>query len=240
MSQETESSRGIRDRLVGEVIAEGRAAQTASDVLDEAAVGVMGINRTDGRCLEIMERSGGLTAGRLASESGLTTGAVTAVLDRLEQAGYVRRVRDEQDRRRVLVELTPEGHALGGEIYRPLADMARAVLETYTEDHLIAIRDYLRAVRELNSEMARRLQGSSWLGDLEGLKGELRSIKRELKELVRREFTEPARQAKRELKEPLLRAKQELKAQADAVKRDAKARKREAKGALRPRRSGDS
>ncbi|HZD79103.1 MAG TPA: MarR family transcriptional regulator, partial [Actinomycetota bacterium] len=72
------------------MIAEGRAAQTASDVLDEAAVGVMGINRTDGRCLEIMERSGGLTAGRLASESGLTTGAVTAVLDRLEQAGYVR------------------------------------------------------------------------------------------------------------------------------------------------------
>ena len=52
------------------------------------------INRTDGRCLDIVENQGPLTAGRLAELSGLTSAAVTAVLDRMERAGYARRVRD--------------------------------------------------------------------------------------------------------------------------------------------------
>ena len=68
---------------------------------------LLGLNRTDTRCLDIIERLDGVSAGRLASEAGLSTGAVTTVLDRLERAGYARRVPDPGDRRRVLVELTP-------------------------------------------------------------------------------------------------------------------------------------
>ncbi|MGH3128797.1 MAG: MarR family transcriptional regulator [Gaiellaceae bacterium] len=65
------------------------------------------MNRTDLRCLNIIENNGAMTAGRLAELSGLTTAAVTSVLDRLERAGYARRVRDQPDRRQVMVEVTP-------------------------------------------------------------------------------------------------------------------------------------
>jgi DNA-binding MarR family transcriptional regulator len=55
----------------------------------------LGINRTDLRCLNIVDNQGPMTAGRLAELSGLTTAAVTTVLDRLERAGYARRVRNQ-------------------------------------------------------------------------------------------------------------------------------------------------
>ena len=60
------------------------------------------------RCLDLIGRLGPMTAGRLAEESGLTTGAVTFILDRLEEAGMVTRRRDTEDRRRVWVEIVPE------------------------------------------------------------------------------------------------------------------------------------
>ena len=65
-----------------------RAAQAPIDQLDDAACRALGINRTDGRCLDIIDREGPVPAGRLAEASGLTTAAVTAVIDRLEKAGY--------------------------------------------------------------------------------------------------------------------------------------------------------
>ena len=60
-----------------------------------------------------------ITAGELAAEAGLTTGAVTAVIDRLERAGYARRVRDDEDRRRIKVEVTPKLERLAGAALRP-------------------------------------------------------------------------------------------------------------------------
>lgn len=85
---------------------EVRAGQRATDAVDEAVTELFGVNRTDARCMDILEHHGRMTAGQLASLSGLSTGAVTAVVDRLERAGYARRVPDPSDRRRVLLELT--------------------------------------------------------------------------------------------------------------------------------------
>src|SRR5690348_11776952 len=66
----------------------------------------MGLSGTDHKCLELVLRSAEpITAGRIAQLSGLSTGAVTGVIDRLEQRGFVRRVRDPHDRRKVLVEV---------------------------------------------------------------------------------------------------------------------------------------
>lgn len=70
----------------------------------------MGLSATDEKCLDLaMRAEGPLTAGRIAELSGLSTGAVTGVIDRLERAGFVRRVRDPHDRRKVLVEVTASG-----------------------------------------------------------------------------------------------------------------------------------
>ena len=67
-----------------------------------------GLSESDVEALEVLLDTGAATAGRLSELMGLTTGAVTRVIDRLEQAGYVRRVPDPADRRRVIVELVPE------------------------------------------------------------------------------------------------------------------------------------
>src|SRR3974390_3666362 len=79
----------------------------ASD-FDERVAKKLKLGRTDIRFLGLIGRLGPLTAGRLAEESGLTTGAVTFILDRLEEAGMVTRRRDTEDRRRAWVETVPE------------------------------------------------------------------------------------------------------------------------------------
>jgi DNA-binding MarR family transcriptional regulator len=93
--------------------------------------------------MEVLERVGQLTAGEISRETGLTSGAVTAMLDRLEQAGYVRRLRDPADRRRVLVELTDKARERAAEVFGPLADLM-VEFDRYTDDELILIRDFLR------------------------------------------------------------------------------------------------
>jgi DNA-binding MarR family transcriptional regulator len=76
-------SRDMREGLIREVAEAIRAYGSAQDLLDEAAAERLGINRTDARVLDVLERSGQLAAGAIATESGLTTGAVTTLLDRL-------------------------------------------------------------------------------------------------------------------------------------------------------------
>ena len=100
--------RKTKAELIVELLAAVRANQNATDQMDDAAARGMGVNRTDARCLDTIEQFGPITAGRLAEAAGLTTGAVTAVIDRLVAKGYLRRVADPNDRRRVMVEATEE------------------------------------------------------------------------------------------------------------------------------------
>jgi DNA-binding MarR family transcriptional regulator len=132
---------------------EVRAGQTAVDTMDEAAAKALGINRTDGRCLDIIDREGPLTAGRLAERAHLTTAAVTTVLDRLERVGYARRVRDESDRRRVLVEVTPLLRERAEEIWG-VQEQATNPLERYTKEELQLLLDFHRMAREWNENRA--------------------------------------------------------------------------------------
>src|ERR671932_2430246 len=93
--------------LFTELLSEVRMSHNATDRFDQAVADALGVNRTDMRCIDVLEREGPVTAGRLAEATGLTTGAITTVIDRLERAGMARRTRDPDDRRRVLVELDP-------------------------------------------------------------------------------------------------------------------------------------
>jgi DNA-binding MarR family transcriptional regulator len=151
-------SRENRGKLIEDLIYEIRASQTATDAFDDIACAALGINRTDARCLDILEREGQITAGRLAELSGLTTAAVTAVLDRLEQAGYGRRVRDETDRRRVLVELTPLMTERAEKIWGPLGEEARRTLSRLSLEQLGMLRDFFRAGRRMNEEHIERVK----------------------------------------------------------------------------------
>ena len=154
--QEIRMSRDSKDKLIAEVADEVRRHQTAQDAFDDVAAGFMGINRTDLRCMDIVDRAGQVTAGALARESGLSSGAVTTVIDRLEAAGYVRRVRDETDRRRVLVELTDEARRRAWEVWGPIAEEAGRLFAAYDEEQLRFILDFMGgAVEFLERHRAR-------------------------------------------------------------------------------------
>ncbi|MEY2443046.1 MAG: hypothetical protein QOJ46_2472 [bacterium] len=146
-------SRQTKRELIAELADEVRAGQVAVDLMDDAACHAMGINRTDGRCMDIIDREGPVPAGRLAEASGLTTAAVTAVIDRLAKAGYARRLDDANDRRRVLVELTPLARERAGVIWGPLAELHEA-LSRYTVEELTLLRDFAKMGREYNEQRA--------------------------------------------------------------------------------------
>lgn len=95
-----------------------RRNQVLTQMLDEAAAEYLGINTTDGRAIDVIDQAGGrIAAGDLARELRLSTGAVTTIVDRLEKAGYARRVADPDDRRRVLIEVTPKVGRMSDDIY---------------------------------------------------------------------------------------------------------------------------
>lgn len=149
-----------------------RRTQVLTQMLDEAAAEHLGINTTDGRAIDLIDQAGGrMTAGDLARELRLSTGAVTAIVDRLEKAGYARRVADPDDRRRVLVELTPKVHRMSEDIYGPPSDAVKwAVGFTDTEIDLFVrfqeqslewLEQHLAHAEELNARkpVKRRLRG---------------------------------------------------------------------------------
>jgi DNA-binding MarR family transcriptional regulator len=136
-----------------------RALQRAVDHYDELVASRLEINRSDLRCLDLLHQSGTMTAGQLAAGSGLTSGATTRMLDRLEQAGYLRRRSDRGDRRRVLVELTPRARALAGELYGSLEDAA-AGLSRYSPDQLALLREFLEGGRRMYEQRAAHLQAT--------------------------------------------------------------------------------
>lgn len=147
-----------RRSLIEEASLAVRMHQNAMEEVDEAAAEYLGINRTDARCLDIIDQHGHLTAGELARESGLTTGAVTALLDRLEERGYVRRVRDKSDRRLVIVEMTEKARRRAWEVFGPIAEEGFTELDRFTDEELTFIRDFMSVGREILIGHASRIR----------------------------------------------------------------------------------
>ena len=147
-----------REQLITEVREAFRLNGQAGDAMDQAASEFLGIHRTDARLLDVLQMRGRLSAGELAKAGQLSPGALTAALDRLERAGYVRRVRDENDRRRVLVEITDQLEQLTWELYGPLAASGDAMLRDLTEEHLTIMRDVMREAARLQMKQADRVR----------------------------------------------------------------------------------
>jgi DNA-binding MarR family transcriptional regulator len=121
----------------------------AATEFDDGVAKKLKLSRTDMRCLELVAGHGPLTAGRLAEESGLTTGAVTFILDRLEEAGMVTRRRDTEDRRRVWVEIVPVAQERLQGLQQPVAEEMRQVAQRFKADELAIVRDFMRQAKEV-------------------------------------------------------------------------------------------
>ena len=117
------------------------------DAVGQRFADVHGLNRTDVRALvaimDAARRGEALTAGRLGEAVDLRSASVTALVDRLEKVGHVRRVRDPEDRRRVALEMSESAMAAGAEHFGGLARDLAAAMEGYTDDELAVVRRWL-------------------------------------------------------------------------------------------------
>jgi len=148
-----------KKELIGELITEFRAAGNQDSAFDNLAAERLGLNRTDLHAMNIIENSGGLTAGELAKQAGLTTGAVTGVVDRLERAGYATRVSDLADRRRVQVEATPGWYRRANKIWGPMAsDWTARLGSRFTAEELEGVIEFLRTTSEIGREHLERVR----------------------------------------------------------------------------------
>ncbi|MBR1267424.1 MarR family transcriptional regulator [Bradyrhizobium sp. AUGA SZCCT0222] len=110
---------------------------TAQGVLfGQTVANVAGISGSDLECLDFLNLEGRVTAGRLAEVTGLTTGAITGVVDRLEKAGFVRRERDAADRRKVFIVTVPDNVAQIGRFYVPMQEAMYKLWGSYSDAEL--------------------------------------------------------------------------------------------------------
>ena len=145
-----DSSDRNRRRLESEFLLALRSAGAVMQLLGAASAELIGINVTDLNCLTILALTDRMTAGELARATGLTTASITGVLDRLEEAGFVRRERDPHDRRRVVIALNAErGLRDVAPVFAPVIEAWRATAAQYTDEQLTLILGFQRQLEQL-------------------------------------------------------------------------------------------
>lgn len=135
-------SRRSRADVVAGLMRAWRRARLQTDLLDDTAFYKIGINRTDGRCLDALSE-GPMTATALAQACGISQNALTSVVDRLAARGLVERVRDAADRRRVTVRLTPLADHISAQLYGPVVRFSLQQFEEYSTDELALIEGFI-------------------------------------------------------------------------------------------------
>jgi DNA-binding MarR family transcriptional regulator len=142
---------------LGEIV--GRELSTAIVVFHEAVGRKLGLSATERKLLDVLMRTGPSTAGQLAEHTGLTSGAITGIVNRLAHAGYVRRDANPADRRSVIVSrrASPRLDRVGPEIFGPLGQAITDLSGKYTQAELGAIASYLTGLTEILREQTERI-----------------------------------------------------------------------------------
>jgi DNA-binding MarR family transcriptional regulator len=159
------SSGDAGDRLTQAVLRATRKVSSQAALFSQAVADRIGLATIDVESLEVLSDEGPVTVGRLAQWTGLTTGAATRMIDRLEQAGYVRRVADPTDRRRVLVEPVAQRMASLAAIHDSIERAQRDVIARFSDEQLLAIADFLEASIGVARQEAVKMRAS---GDARG------------------------------------------------------------------------
>jgi DNA-binding MarR family transcriptional regulator len=135
-----------REELIGAVLHESRRSATRTVVFHAAIADRLGLNASDHKCADLIcNETGPITAGRLAEITGLSTGAITGVVDRLEKAGFVSRVPDANDRRRVVVQGVEHGKAPDlRHLFVPMMEGMAVICESYTDEQLRLIVGFMQ------------------------------------------------------------------------------------------------
>ena len=140
-----------------------RMLSTQAIMLHQAVADTLKLNITDYKCMDLIARLGPMTAGKLAEESGLTTGAITGVVDRLEKAGYAKRTDNPNDRRSIIIELTldkKKQKEYEG-IFLPLERKLEKQASSYTSQELSRFIEFIQRTAEILREETIRLTKKS-------------------------------------------------------------------------------
>ena len=146
-----------RRELLAEVNAEAPRQAGATVRLSIAIAHQLRMPLADVQCMGLLA-AGPSAPSDLAAQLGLTTGAMTKVLDRLQQAGYVTRAADPSDRRRIIIAANPSGLAELGDAYGPMGEKIGRHLASYSAAELQTVLDFMRAGREAADEEISRIR----------------------------------------------------------------------------------
>jgi DNA-binding MarR family transcriptional regulator len=153
------SNQGDRSTVLAAVLREVRRMTAQSVLISEAVSARFGLSSSDLECLDLALLSGGATAGEFAKVTGLTTGAITGVIDRLEQAGFVRREKHPTDRRKVVVRARTAMTRRIAPLYDSLQREMTALWSSYSDEQLAVILDFLHRSCDLAVQEIAKLQG---------------------------------------------------------------------------------
>ena len=135
---------------------------TETIMFHQSVADVLGLHITDHKCIDLIRQYGAMPAGRIAELTGLTTGAVTGIIDRLEKAGYVRRANDPKDRRRTIVEpiRNKKWERKIEAVFIPFHERMHKLLSSYSDSELAFLLDVLTKSIEQTREESKKLRTS--------------------------------------------------------------------------------
>jgi DNA-binding MarR family transcriptional regulator len=160
----TRSPTGRRAELLEQLAMAGRASSVATVMFHTTVAAKQGLSASEEKALDLLERSGPLTAGELARRSGLAPASVTGLINRLEQKGFARRIQNPSDRRSILVEVDVE--RMYARVAPLFANWVRSLEELYagySDEQLEVILHFLTEAARRQQEATTRLTGDEEL-----------------------------------------------------------------------------
>ena len=148
MATKTTSQEG-KQALAGRLMLALRRSSAAGVLHGQTIARRVGVNSTDLECLDLILMSGPSTAGEIARHTGLTSGAVTGLIDRLERLGLVERTADPADRRKVLVRVREDKIGPIAALYAPLEKAMQSLLAGYSREELKVLIDFAERSSDL-------------------------------------------------------------------------------------------
>jgi len=147
-----------KEQLLGTLMIELRNHSTLTIMFHQVIASQLGLNPTDHKCLEMILKNEPVTAGRIAEFTGLTTGAVTGVIDRLEKVGFVNRQQDPNDRRRIIIQVNKQkAEESIHPLLDPFAEQISNLLANYNAEQLEFLTKFFNEVNEVLDKETKKL-----------------------------------------------------------------------------------
>ncbi len=138
----------------------GREMSVQTIMFHSAVAECLGLNATDHRCFDYILRMGGVTAGQLSRETGLTSGAITGVIDRLEKAGFARRQADPKDRRKVIIMPRPERLPELQKLFAPLSRSMGQMMSHFSDREAEVLVDFMKRASDAMRQANRKIRST--------------------------------------------------------------------------------